>query len=76
MASKMEIPLDLTDRVANTPSRKLLERAKHRSSTDELFYSQNITMQKPQLTVTRQMPSFQTAIVQQPPLAAANRFLN
>ena len=76
MASKMEIPLDLTDRVANTPSRKLLERAKHRSSTDELFYSQNIAVQKPQPTVTRQMRSFQTATVHKPPLDAANRFLS
>ena len=76
MASKMAVPLDVTDRNANTSCRKLLERAKHSSSTDELFYSQNISVQKPQPTVIRQMRSFHTASVHQPPLAAANRFLS
>ena len=76
MASKMAVPLDVTDREANTSCRKLLERTKHSSSTGKLFYSQNIAVQKPKPTVTRQMRSFQTASVHQPPLAAANRFLN
>jgi len=76
LASKMAIPLDFTDRVANTPCRKLLETAKLITSTDELFHSLNTAVQKPQPTVTRQMTSFQTATVHQPPLAAANRFLS
>ena len=76
MASKMAVPLDDTNRDANTSCRKLLERAKHSSSTDELFYSQNIAVQKPLPTVTRQMRSFQTATVHKPPLDAANRFLS
>ena len=76
LVSKMAVPLDVTDRVANSPCRKLLETAKLNSSTDELFHSQNTAVQKPQPTVTQQMRSFQTASVHQPPLAAANRFLS
>ena len=54
LASKMSVQLDVNYRVANTTCRKFLGTAKLISSTDELFHSQNIAVQKPQPTVTRQ----------------------
>jgi len=72
----MADPRDVTDRAANISCSKLLETAMLSSSTAERFHSQNIAVQKLQPTVTRQMRSFQTANVHQPPLSAANRFLN
>jgi len=72
----MSDPRDVNDRAANICCSKLLEIAMLSSSSAERFHSQNIAVQKLQPTVTRHMPSFQTARVHQPPLAAANRFLN